>query len=152
MSDTAHRPLPPKRHDFRFFRTIPTRWSDNDQYGHVNNVVYYAFFDTVISLFLIEEAGLDVGSGPVIGLAVDSACSYRAPIAHPAQIEVGLSVGRIGSSSVRYQVGVFTEGEDEAAAFGHFVHVFVDRASSRPTPIPSNIRNAMESVLANTSA
>lgn len=150
MNDTSTRPAAPARQDFRFFRTIPTRWSDNDQYGHVNNVVYFAFFDTAISLFLIEEAGLDVAAGSIIGLCVNNGCSYHASIAHPEQIDVGLRIGKLGSSSVRYEVGLFKHNEDEAAAFGHFVHVFVDRQTQRPVPIPDGIRSVMAGIVVET--
>jgi acyl-CoA thioester hydrolase len=132
-----------RREDFGHVLTIPTRWMDNDVYGHVNNVVYYSFFDTVINRYLIDEGGLDLEHASVIGLAVESACSYHRPVAFPSTIEAALRVGKLGTSSVRYEVGIFVAGEPEIAAIGHFVHVFVDRATRRPTPIPQAMRDAL---------
>ncbi len=146
MTDPAARPAPPTRADFPFFVAIPTRWQDNDQYGHVNNVVYYAWFDTVISHFLIGRAGLDVERGPVIGVCAESGCTYRASVAHPAVVEAGLAIGRIGRTSATYRIGIFPEGSDTPAAYGHFTHVFVDRATMRPVPIPPHVRAAMEAL------
>ena len=127
---------------------IQTRWKDNDVYGHVNNVEYYSFFDTVINAWLINEGGLDIERGEIIGLCVESHCEYRAALTFPETIEVGLRVGRLGKSSVRYELAIFREGDEEAAADGHFVHVFVDRVSMRPTPIPPGIRVAFERIAA----
>ena len=143
---TDPRPAAPTRRDYRFFSAIPTRWMDNDQYGHVNNVMYYAYFDTVISHFLIGAAGLDVERGPVIGVCAESGCTYRAAISHPATIDAGLAVGRLGRSSVTYRIGIFAAGSDALAAYGHFIHVFVDRATMRPVPIPDPVRTAMEGI------
>jgi acyl-CoA thioester hydrolase len=131
------------RADYRHWLQIPTRWMDNDVYGHVNNVVYYSYFDTVINAYLIEAGGLDIETGPVIGLCVESQCRYFQPLAFPDRIDAGLRVGRLGTTSVRYEVGLFKAGEDAAAAAGHFVHVFVDRASRKPTPIPEPMRAAL---------
>ena len=128
---------------FGHWLAIPTRWMDNDVYGHVNNVVYYSYFDTVINAYLIEAGKLDIEHGPVIGLCVESQCRYFKPLAFPDRIDAGLRVGRLGSSSVRYEVGLFRAGDDAPAAAGHFVHVFVDRAGRRPTPIPEPMRSAL---------
>ncbi len=128
------------------FLTIPTRWMDNDIYGHVNNVVYYAYFDTVINAYLIDPGGLDIHGGTVVGVCAESACRYRAAFAFPEPVEAGLRVGRLGRSSVRYEIGLFKAGEDEAAAEGHFVHVFVGRESMSPVPIPAGIRKALERI------
>ena len=124
--------------------TIPTRWDDNDIYGHVNNVQYYAFFDTVINRWLIDEGGLDIHAGPVIGLCAESGCRFRAAVAFPEAVEAGLRVGELGNSSVRYEVGLFAADSGEALADGFFVHVFVDRESRRPAPIPDPIRASLE--------
>ena len=124
---------------------IQTRWKDNDVYGHVNNVEYYSYFDTAINAYLIREGGLDIERGPIIGLCVESHCEYRAALRFPDTIEVALRVGRLGKSSVRYELAIFGEG-DEPAAEGHFVHVFVDREHRRPTAIPQQLRGALESL------
>lgn len=123
---------------------IPTRWADNDVYGHVNNVEYYAFFDTVINQWLIAEGGLDIHDGDVIGLCAESHCSYKGPFAFPETVEAALRVGKLGSSSVRYEIGLFAEGDDEPRAEGWFVHVFVGRESRKSTPIPDELRRALE--------
>jgi acyl-CoA thioester hydrolase len=142
MSDAK---APAERRDrFPHFIVIPTRWMDNDVYGHVNNVVYYAYFDTVINRYLIGEGGLDIAAGAVIGVAAESHCRYRQAVAFPADIDAGLRVGKLGRSSVRYEIGLFARGEEEAAAEGWFVHVFVDRATRRAAPIPDRIRAALE--------
>jgi acyl-CoA thioester hydrolase len=127
---------------------IQTRWKDNDVYGHVNNVEYYSYFDTAINAWLIREGGLDIERGEVIGLCVESHCEYRAALTFPETIEVGLRVGKLGRSSVRYELGIFRTGDDEPAAEGHFVHVFVDRENRRPIPIPAGIRAALERLVA----
>lgn len=123
---------------------IPTRWNDNDVYGHVNNVEYYAFFDTIINAYLIREGGLDIHGGAAIGLCAESHCTFQAAIEFPETVHAGLRVGRLGTSSVRYEIGLFAEGAQDPAATGWFVHVFVDRESRRPTPIPPSIREALE--------
>ncbi|MEK0416674.1 MAG: hypothetical protein RI949_680 [Pseudomonadota bacterium] len=128
-------PLP--RSHFRAFETLTTRWMDNDVYGHVNNVVYYSFFDTAVNRFLIQAGVLDIHQGPVIGLVVETQCHYFAPLQFPQSIEAGLRVAHVGRSSVRYEVGLFAAGEPLTAAAGHFVHVYVDRASRRPAPLPA---------------
>jgi acyl-CoA thioester hydrolase len=132
-----------RRVDYQHFHAITTRWMDNDLYGHVNNVVYYSFFDTVINHYLIRSGGLDIHDGGVIGLAVESMCRFHRPLAYPDPVDAGLRVGKLGRSSVRYEVGLFAAGEEEPAATGHFVHVFVERESRRPTPIPESIRAAL---------
>jgi acyl-CoA thioester hydrolase len=130
--------------DFPHTLAIPTRWHDNDVYGHVNNVDYYAFFDTVINKWLIEEGGLDIHRGETIGLCVESHCEFKAPLAFPETVQAGLRVGKLGSSSVRYEIGLFGEGAEAPAAEGWFVHVFVDREERRPAPIPPGVRAALE--------
>jgi acyl-CoA thioester hydrolase len=123
---------------------IPTRWADNDVYGHVNNVQYYAFFDTVINAWLIEEGGLDIHTGDVIGLCAESHCEFRAPLAFPDTVEAALRVGHLGRSSVRYEIALFGAGAADPAATGWFVHVFVDRAERKPVDIPAPVRAALE--------
>jgi acyl-CoA thioester hydrolase len=134
------------RDQYRHWLTQPTRWADNDIYGHVNNAAYYGFFDTVVNCFLIEQAGLDIQSGSVIGLVVETGCNYFAPLAYPQAIESGLRVARIGSSSVQYELGLFAEGHSEPAAQGRFVHVYVDRDSRRPVQLPNKMRAALETI------
>ena len=147
MMDTATEPRTERRGDFRHFLAIPTRWMDNDIYGHVNNVVYYSYFDTVINEYLIREGGLDIHQGQVVGYAVESNCRFHRPFSFPDTIDAALRVGHIGNTSVRYEIGMFRRGEDKPAATGHFVHVFVDRQSNKPTPIPASIRAALERLL-----
>ncbi|MCS6996207.1 MAG: acyl-CoA thioesterase [Casimicrobiaceae bacterium] len=134
------------RESFLHWLVIPTRWADNDIYGHVNNVVYYAWFDTVINRYLIEAGGLDIHGSPVVGYCVESGCTYRRSFAFPEPVEAGLRVAHLGRSSVRYEVGLFGAGEPTARAIGYFVHVFVDRAANRSVPIPEAIRRALERV------
>ncbi len=133
----------PSAEDFPHQLALPTRWHDNDVYGHVNNVDYYAFFDTVINQWLICEGGLDIHRGQAIGLCAESHCTFRGPLAFPETVTAGLRVTTLGSSSVRYEIGLF--GQDEShAAEGWFVHVFVDRDSRRSVPIPDPVRAALE--------
>jgi acyl-CoA thioester hydrolase len=139
-------PTPETRTAYPHFLPIPTRWMDNDVYGHVNNVVYYAYFDTVVNAFLIAEGRLDFETGPVIGLCVESHCQYLAPVAFPDVLEAGLRVAQVGRSSVRYEVGIFRKGSAVAAAHGHFVHVFVDRATRKSVDIPPKLRGALERI------
>ena len=141
--DPAHA----RRSAYRAFLAIPTRWMDNDAYGHVNNVVYYAYFDTVINAYLIREGGLDIHEGPVIGLAIETFCRFHAPLSFPDTIDAGLAVGKLGHSSVRYEIGLFRRGDTRPAATGHFVHVFVERATRKPTAIPEPIRGALAALL-----
>lgn len=133
-----------RRGDFPHRLAIPTRWNDNDVYGHVNNVEYYAFFDTVINAWLIREGGLEIEQGPVIGLCAESRCRFHAPLAFPETVDAGLRVARLGRSSVRYEIALFGEGAEEPAATGWFVHVFVEWAGRQPTAIPDPIRGALE--------
>ena len=130
------------RDDFRFFLPIATRWMDNDVYGHVNNVVYYAYFDTVINRFLVDEGGLDIAAGEVIGVCAESQCTYLQSASFPDALDAGLRVAKLGTSSVTYEIGIFKG--DELCAHGRFVHVFVGRASRKPTPVPERIRSALE--------
>ena len=127
-------------------RPITTRWKDNDVYGHVNNVEYYSFFDTVINEYLITEGGLDITRGDVIGLCAESHCSYHGPLAFPGTVEAGLRVGHLGRSSVRYEIALRERGAEDDAATGWFVHVFVDRATRRPVAIPERLRSALEAL------
>ncbi len=131
------------RDRFRHFLTIPSRWMDNDVYGHVNNVNYYAYFDTVVNQYLISAGGLDITQGEVIGIAAESLCRFQRPFAFPETVEAGLRVAHLGRSSVRYEIGLFHEGDDDASAMGYFVHVFVDRSSHTPIAIPDAIRTAL---------
>jgi acyl-CoA thioester hydrolase len=133
---------------YRHRRAIPTRWADNDIYGHVNNVEYYAFFDTVINEYLISEGGLDIAGGDVIGLCAESHCTYRGALAFPDVVEAGLRVGHLGRTSVRYEIALGREGAGELAAEGWFVHVFVDRETRRPAEIPPRVRAALEALVA----
>jgi acyl-CoA thioester hydrolase len=141
------------RDDYRHFLTIPTRWMDNDVYGHINNVVYYSFFDTVVNEFLIRAGVLELGTSAVIGLVVETQCRYFAPIAFPDTVTAGLRCGRIGNTSVRYEIGIFRNDEAQASAEGHFVHVYVDRATQKqPTPLPAPLREALAPLLVAPSA
>jgi acyl-CoA thioester hydrolase len=135
------------RPGYAFTLPIPTRWADNDVYGHVNNVEYYSFFDTVINLWLIREGGLDIHGGEVIGLCAESHCRFQAAVAFPDVIEAALRVGHLGRSSVRYELALYREGDGEPAAEGWFVHVFVNRASRRPVEIPGRLRAALEQLV-----
>ena len=127
---------------------IQTRWKDNDVYGHVNNVEYLSYFDTVINSYLITEGGLDIHAGGVIGLCAESHCSYQSAFTFPETVEAGLRVGKLGNSSVRYEIGLFSAGREEPAAEGWFVHVFVDRESRRPAEMPGPLRSALERLVA----
>ena len=138
------RPEPGKRSDYVEFMPIQTRWMDNDVYGHVNNVIYYSYFDTVVNLYLINPGGLDFHNAPVVGIMAETMCRYYRSIAYPEAIDAGLRVGRLGSSSVRYEVGLFGVEEQQARAEGHLVHVFVDRTTNAPVPIPASISAALE--------
>jgi acyl-CoA thioester hydrolase len=131
------------REAYRHWRIVATRWADNDLYGHVNNVAYYGWFDTAVNLWLIEAGLLDLERGDPIGLVVETGCRYARPLAFPQRIEIGLAAEHVGNSSVRYRLGVFAEGEKEAAAEGRFVHVYVGRESRRPTPLPEAWRRAL---------
>lgn len=138
------RPQPEARSAYRHFTSLSTRWMDNDAYGHVNNVVYYSLFDTAVNRYLIEAGALDIHAGAVIGLVVETHCNYFAPIAFPQMVDAGLRVAQAGSSSVRYEIGLFAAGEPLCAARGHFVHVYVDRETRRPAALPAVLIQALE--------
>lgn len=137
------KPQPAPRSDYRAFRTTGTRWMDNDAYGHVNNVVYYSWFDTVVNAHLIEHGVLDIQHGETIGLVIETQCNYFAAIEFPQTVEAGLRVSHIGKSSVRYDVGLFAQGQPLTAARGHFVHVYVDRATRRPVALPGELKSVL---------
>jgi acyl-CoA thioester hydrolase len=137
---------PDKRDSYGHFLVITTRWMDNDIYGHINNVQYYSYFDTVINRFLIERGVLDIHAGEVIGLAVESHCNYFSSAAFPDDIEAGLRVAHLGRSSVRYEIGLFIQGRESAVAQGHFVHVYVDRQGGEPVSIPDKLRAALSAL------
>jgi acyl-CoA thioester hydrolase len=137
----------PTRDDYKVFYPISTRWSDNDIYGHVNNVTYYSYFDTAANRYLIEQGGLDISDGRIVGYVVNSGCEYHSPITYPEGIEAGIRVDRMGNSSVQYGIAIFREGVAQAAAHGHFVHVFVERAANKSVPIPAGLRVALERLL-----
>lgn len=141
------RPQARPRDHYRVFRPIGTRWMDNDVYGHVNNVVYYSWFDTAVNAWLIEQGALDIHAGEVIGLVIETQCNYFAPLAFPQTIEAGLRVAHLGSSSVRYEVGLFAQGEPLTAACGHFIHVYVDRQTRRPVPLPPSLKTVLQTAL-----
>ena len=129
------KPTPEHRSRYRVFRKIATRWADNDMYGHVNNVVYYGWFDTAVNALLIERGALDIHRGQTVGFVVETQCNYFTPLAFPQTVEAGIRVAESGRSSVRYEIGLFAEGAQTAAAQGHFIHVYVDRASQRPVAL-----------------
>lgn len=134
------------RDRYPHFIRIQTRWSDNDLYGHVNNVTYYSYFDTAVNCYLIEAGKLDIQNGPVIGIAAETMCRFAKPLTYPEMLEAGLRVSHLGTSSVRYEIGIFRQDDNEAAASGHFVHVFVDRETGTPVSIPEVIRAALERI------
>ena len=147
MSSAAAKALPHLRSAYKHFLPIATRWMDNDVYGHVNNVVYYSYFDTVVNEYLISQGVLDIANSAVIGLVVETGCSYFAPIAFPEKIVAGLRVANIGNSSVRYEVALFRdagEGGDRAVAQGHFVHVYVDRVTAKAQPLADALKAALQ--------
>ena len=137
----------PGRADYKVFYPISTRWSDNDIYGHVNNVVYYSYFDTAANRYLIEEGGLDISDGRIVGYVVNSGCEYHAPITYPESVEAGVRADRLGNSSVQYGIAIFRAGEQAAAAHGYFMHVFVERAQNKSVPIPEALRVALQKLL-----
>jgi acyl-CoA thioester hydrolase len=152
MSTETHtsipaKPQPDHRSSYRVFRSIGTRWMDNDAYGHVNNVVYYSWFDTAVNAFLIEQGVLDIHQGDTIGLVIETQCNYFAPLAFPQTVEAGIRVAKLGKSSVRYEVGLFAQGGDTAAAQGHFIHVYVDKANRRPVALPDNLKSLLETLV-----
>lgn len=136
----TERPKPEKSDAYMYFQTMTTRWMDNDSYRHMNNTTYYSFFDTIVNQYLIENDVLDIEKSSVIGLVAETTCRYFKSIGFPSKINVGLRVGHLGRSSIRYEIGMYKDDEDEASAQGHFVHVYVDRESGRPTPIPEKMR------------
>ncbi|HUP30667.1 MAG TPA: thioesterase family protein [Usitatibacter sp.] len=138
------RPQPGRRADYPYSREITTRWMDNDAYGHVNNVVYFSYFDTVVNTMLIERGALDIEKSSVIGLVVETGCQYFAPLTYPETVTAGLRVAHLGRSSVRYEIALFGQGSDVAAAQGHFVHVYVDRDTRRPIDMPEKLRRTLE--------
>jgi len=140
------RPEPRGREAYRHFTTIGTRWGDNDAYGHVNNTVYYAWFDSAVNAWLVGQGLLDIIGGDPIGLVVETGCRYFSPLSFPGEVEVGMSVELLGSSSVTYRLGVFARGADEPAAEGHFTHVYVERDSRRPVALPSDWRARIEAL------
>ncbi len=138
---------PEPRQNYRVFRPIGTRWMDNDVYGHVNNVVYYSWFDTAVNAHLIEHGVLDIHQGQTIGLVIETQCNYFAPLAFPQIVEAGVRVAHLGNSSVRYEVGLFAQGAPLTAAKGHFVHVYVDRQTRRPRALPADFKYVLEQLL-----
>jgi acyl-CoA thioester hydrolase len=138
------KPTPTTRADYAHLSTITTRWMDNDVYGHVNNVTYYSYFDTAVNEHLIRAGGLDIRGGDAIGIVVETACRFHKPLSFPEIIDAGLAVARIGHSSVTYEIALFSQGDDDAAATGRFVHVWVDRPDRRPIAVPERIRVALE--------
>ena len=143
----AARPEARPRAPYRAFQTSTTRGADNDVYGHVNNVVYYSWFDTAVNAHLIEQGVLDIHEGGTIGLVIETQCNYFAPLAFPQTVEAGIRVARLGGSSVRYEVGLFAQGEPLTAAAGHFIHVYVDRATRRPVPVPEPLRAVLQALV-----
>lgn len=143
----AERADPHRREQYRSFVEIQTRWDDNDAYGHVNNVQYYSYIDTAVTLFLVQSGLLDYANGERIGLAVESACHYFAPASFPERLTAGIRIGRLGGSSVRYEVAIFREGEETALAQGHFVHVYVSRSTMRPAPLDDHWRDTLKPLL-----
>lgn len=135
------------RSQYRYFQPITTRWMDNDAYGHVNNVIYYSWFDTIVNQFLIQNGALDMREGNPIGLVVETRCTYLDSVAFPDAVTAGLAVGRLGNSSVRYEIGIFKNAEETASAQGHFVHAYVDRETRRPLPLPESLRTLLTTLL-----
>ncbi len=147
MNLTIEKTQPLPRAAYKVFREIGTRWMDNDVYGHVNNVVYYSWFDTAVNAYLIEQDVLDIHAGAVVGLVIETQCNYFSPLAFPQTVDAGIRVARLGSSSVRYEVGLFAQHEALTAASGHFVHVYVDRESRRPVALPTALRSVLEKLV-----
>ena len=143
----SSRPSPHARAAYKHVHVIPTRWMDNDVYGHVNNVTYYSYFDTLVNGYLIAQGALDIAASPVIGLVVETQCHYFKPLAFPDVVTGALRVAHRVNSSVRYEIGLFRGNEDTASAQGHFVHVYVDRASGRPAPLPEALQRALDGLM-----
>ncbi len=146
MNETSNKAQPTQRSDFRVLRAITTRWHDNDHYGHVNNVVYYAYFDTAVNGFLIEASGTDVRDLPAIGIVAETSCRFLRELSFPDTVWAGLALERLGNSSVVYRIGLFRNDEIEPAALGRFVHVYVDAETRRPVPVPAPIRAALAAI------
>lgn len=146
LGPVTERPPPARPRDFPHLCAITTRWADNDAYGHINNVAYYGFFDTAVNRWLISVGALDIAASEAVGLVVETGCRYRRPLAYPQDVVVGVRLARLGTSSVRYELAVFGAGEDEAAAEGHFTHVYVARGTGRPVPVPEALRLALEAL------
>lgn len=142
----SERPEPRPRENYRHSSRVTLRWSDNDAYGHVNNTVYYEWFDSAVNAWMVEHGLLDIAQGDPIALVVETRCTYAAPLEFPQPVEVGLAVAELGRSSIRYRIGIFAEGSDSAAAEGEFVHVVVDRATRRPADIPAAWREKLEKI------
>lgn len=145
IASESTRPQPEPRRAYRLFRSLPTRWMDNDAYGHVNNVVYYSWFDTAVNGWLIENSVLDIHTGPTIGVVVETHCNYFESVAFPQNIDIGIRIGSLGNSSVRYELGVFG-ASDFTVAKGHFVHVYVDARTRRPVTLPLQLTNLLETL------
>jgi acyl-CoA thioester hydrolase len=143
----SERPTRSSRADYRAFRPVPTRWMDNDVYGHVNNVVYYSYFDTAVNGYLIEQGVLDIAESAVVGLVVETGCAYFESVAFPDALEAGIVVTKLGRSSVRYGIGIFKAGAELVAAQGHFVHVYVDRATQHPVEVPEATRRVLAALV-----
>jgi acyl-CoA thioester hydrolase len=141
------KPQAEPRSAYKVFRTVGTRWMDNDVYGHVNNVVYYSWFDTAVNAYLIEQGALDIHHGETIGLVIETQCNYFSPLAFPQTVEAGIRVAKLGTSSVRYEVGLFAQGEPLTAAKGHFIHVYVDKHTRRPGPLSAQLKTTLETLV-----
>ncbi len=141
------KPAPDQRNQYRHFLVIPTWWMDNDVYGHVNNIIYYSYFDTVVNGYLIDQGVLNIEQSPIIGLVVETQCRFFKPITFPDTVHAGLRVARLGDRSVRYEIGLFRNDEEIAAAQGHFIHVYVERTTRRATELPPETRKALEQIL-----
>ena len=144
---SSDKPSRPQREEYGYLCPVDSRWSDNDIYGHINNVTYYSYFDTVVNRYLIDVGGLDINNDEIVGYTVETKCKFMKPLAFPEPLEAGLRVGKLGRSSTRYEIGIFRKGDNDAAASGHFVHVFVDHTTGKPVEIPGSIRNALEKIL-----
>jgi acyl-CoA thioester hydrolase len=140
------RPTPDSRGAYRHFRVFPTRWMDNDAYGHINNATYYSYFDTVVNRYLMDKGVLDWQHGPVIGFVVETRCNYFSPVSFPDTVHAGLRVAHLGTSSVRYEIGIFRNDDDVASAQGHYVHVYVARSNQRPITLPDDLRAALNKI------
>ena len=140
------RPPPATRAEFKVWRKVTTRWADNDAYGHVNNTVYYEWFDSAVNAWMVDHGMLDIANGDPIALVVETRCTYAAPLAFPENVDIGLAVAQLGRSSIRYRIGIFAEGSESAAAEGDFVHVVVDRATRRPVDLPVGWRIRLEAI------